>query len=106
MILAGIAARPVSVMNRRFVTSAMISRMRGPRVGLLVASCTSVVGRRTIARIEMNDISAETPNDARKPMLSARIPPMDGPHTVATMIAPMKSANPWALFCWPVRSST
>ena len=32
--------------------------------------------------------------------------PLEGPQTVATMIAPMKSAKPCARFACPVRSRT
>ncbi len=99
MILAGTAARPVSVMKRLFTMSAMISRMRGPRCGFLSPGTTcSTVGRRLMAKIDTNAMRAETPKEARKPMLSARMPPMDGPQTVATMMAPMKSAKPCARF--------
>jgi hypothetical protein len=38
------------------------------------------------------------PNVCRSPMLSARMPPIDGPHTVATMSAPMNTAKLRARF--------
>ena len=46
-----------------------------------------------MAWMEPADSSAAMPKVKRTPMLSARMPPMDGPHTVAAMMAPTNSAK-------------
>ena len=46
-----------------------------------------------MAAIEPSASSAATAKVKRSPMLSARMPPIGGPQTVATMIAPTNNAK-------------
>ena len=93
-------------MKRLLTSNEPISRQFGARGGARCGSVGPGPGNSRIAPIEPSANSAATPKVRRSPMLSARMPPIDGPHTVATMIAPMNSEKLRARFVVVACSST
>src|SRR5207249_5462498 len=82
-----------TAMNCAFLSSEPISTSLGRRAESRSKRDGRESGNKRMTNIEQPARNAAAPNVARDPMLSARMPPIDGPHTEAAMIAPTKTAK-------------